>query len=45
MISSFYDVAGTQGKEKQFLERLNRAFTRYEKELESRDNGPFFGGK
>lgn len=45
MISSFYDVAGTQGKDKKVFDRLMRAFTRFEKELASRGGGPFFGGK
>lgn len=43
MISSFYDVAGTQGKDEKVLARLFRAFSRYEKEL-TRRGGPFFGG-
>lgn len=45
LISSFYDVAGTQGQDKKVFDRMMRAFTRYEKELASRGQGPFFGGK
>ncbi|XP_052815990.1 glutathione S-transferase omega-1-like [Mya arenaria] len=44
LISSFYDVAGTAGQDKVVMDRLFRAFTRYEKELVSRGQGPFFGG-
>lgn len=44
LISSFYDVAGTAGQDKKVLERLMRAFTRYDRELSSRGDEPFFGG-
>ncbi|XP_045194100.2 glutathione S-transferase omega-1-like [Mercenaria mercenaria] len=46
LISSFYEVGpGVQKKDYTALDRMLRAFARYEKELVSRGDGPFFGGK
>ncbi|KAL4234561.1 Glutathione S-transferase omega-1 [Mactra antiquata] len=44
LISSFYDVPGTRGEDKKVFDRFMRALGRYEKELVTRGDGPFFGG-